>query len=62
MLGAPDTRLLGRFYRRLLGWDVVCDEPDWIMLRPPGGGTGLSFQTQEGLFLRRGLRARVSSR
>ncbi|MDQ2790849.1 MAG: VOC family protein [Actinomycetota bacterium] len=32
----------------MLGWDVVCDEPDWVMLRPPGGGTGLSFQAEEG--------------
>jgi catechol 2,3-dioxygenase-like lactoylglutathione lyase family enzyme len=48
VLGAPDARSLGGFYRRLLGWDVVADEPDWVMLRPPGGDSGLSFQTEEG--------------
>ncbi len=37
---------LGGFYRRLLGWGVVADEPDWVMLRPSGGGTGLSLQTE----------------
>ncbi|MGH3780313.1 MAG: VOC family protein [Pseudonocardiaceae bacterium] len=47
VLGAPDARLLGGFYRLLLGWDVVTDEPDWVMLRPPGGGTGRYFQTEE---------------
>ncbi len=47
VLGAPDARSLGAFYQRLLGWDVVDDEPDWVMLRPSGGGTGLSFQTED---------------
>jgi catechol 2,3-dioxygenase-like lactoylglutathione lyase family enzyme len=46
VLGSPDPRALGRFYRDLLGWDVVEDEPDWVMLRPPGGGAGLSFQLE----------------
>ncbi len=46
VLGAPDPRLLAAFYERLLGWTVVTDEPDWVMLRPPSGETGLSFQTE----------------
>ena len=46
VLGAPDARVLGAFYRDLLGWEVVDDEPDWVMLCPPGGGTGLSFQEE----------------
>ena len=45
-VGAPDPRALADFYRRLLDWDVVEDEPDWVTLRPPGGGHGLSFQTE----------------
>jgi catechol 2,3-dioxygenase-like lactoylglutathione lyase family enzyme len=45
-LDAPDARELAGFYRRLLGWEVATDEPDWVTLRPPGGGTGLSFQTE----------------
>ncbi len=47
-IGAPDARSLSEFYRRLLGWDVVEDGPDWVTLRPPGGGSGLSFQTEAG--------------
>ena len=46
VLDAPDARELAGFYRRLLGWEVATDEPDWVTLRPPGGGTGLSFQTE----------------
>ena len=45
VLDAPDPHALADFYRRLLGWRVVQDEPDWVKLRPPNGGTGLSFQT-----------------
>ncbi|MGI5131576.1 VOC family protein [Pseudonocardia sp. CA-107938] len=47
VLGAPEGRALGRFYQRLLDWEVVSDEADWFMLRPPGGGAGLSFQTEK---------------
>jgi catechol 2,3-dioxygenase-like lactoylglutathione lyase family enzyme len=45
-LDAPDARELAGFYQRLLGWEVAEDEPDWVTLRPPGGGAGLSFQTE----------------
>lgn len=43
---APDPRALADFYRRLLGWEVSADEPDWVKIVPPGGGAGLSFQTE----------------
>ncbi|TMR00800.1 VOC family protein [Actinomadura soli] len=46
VLDAPDPHALAAFYRRLLGWTVVQDEPHWVKLRPPNGGTGLSFQTE----------------
>ena len=46
VLDAPDARALAGFYRRLLGWTVEKDEPTWVTLRPPGGGPGLSFQTE----------------
>lgn len=48
VLGAPDARELARFYQRLLGWEIGQDEPDWVTLRPPDGGAGLSFQTEPG--------------
>jgi catechol 2,3-dioxygenase-like lactoylglutathione lyase family enzyme len=49
VIDAPDPRALAEFYGRLLGWPIGRDEPDWVTLRPSGGGPGLSFQT-EGAF------------
>jgi catechol 2,3-dioxygenase-like lactoylglutathione lyase family enzyme len=46
VLGAPDPQALGAFYARLLGWTVATNEPEWVMVRPPSGGTGLSFQKE----------------
>ncbi|OON82327.1 VOC family protein [Streptomyces tsukubensis] len=46
VLDAPDARELAGFYRALLGWETVDDEPGWARLKPPGGGAGLSFQTE----------------
>ena len=48
VLGAPDPQALGAFYARLLGWTVVTSHPVWVMVRPPDGGTGLSFQHEPG--------------
>jgi catechol 2,3-dioxygenase-like lactoylglutathione lyase family enzyme len=45
-LDAPDATMLADFYRRLLGWTVAADEPGWVVLRPPGGGHTLNFQTE----------------
>ncbi|RPI22397.1 MAG: VOC family protein, partial [Actinobacteria bacterium] len=46
VLDSPDARELAGFYQRLLGWELGRDEPDWVTLRPPAGGAGLSFQTE----------------
>ncbi|MGO8877744.1 MAG: VOC family protein [Acidimicrobiales bacterium] len=46
VLDAPDARSLAAFYHRLLGWPVTQDEPDWVQLSAPAGGSGLSFQTE----------------
>ncbi|RBM07341.1 VOC family protein [Streptomyces sp. PT12] len=46
VLDSPDARALARFYERLLGWDVIADEPDWAQLAEPGGPGRLSFQTE----------------
>jgi catechol 2,3-dioxygenase-like lactoylglutathione lyase family enzyme len=46
VIDAPDPRALAEFYGRLLGWPIGRDEPDWVTLRPPDGGPGLSFQTE----------------
>ena len=45
-IDAPDPAALARFYARLLGWEIEYEEPDWVKLAPPGGGAGLSFQTE----------------
>jgi catechol 2,3-dioxygenase-like lactoylglutathione lyase family enzyme len=47
VLGAPDAGTLARFYHDLLGWSYGSNEPGWVTLRPPAGGTGLSFQTED---------------
>jgi catechol 2,3-dioxygenase-like lactoylglutathione lyase family enzyme len=46
VLDAPDPYALAAFYQRLLGWTVVQKDAGWVKLRPPGGGTGLSFQAE----------------
>ena len=46
-IDAPDANALADFYRRLLGWTTGTEEPGWVILRPPGGGTTLNFQTEE---------------
>jgi predicted enzyme related to lactoylglutathione lyase len=46
VLDAPDPGALAAFYGQLLGWPVRQREPDWVTVRPPGGGAGLSFQTE----------------
>ncbi|MFC3505597.1 VOC family protein [Micromonospora krabiensis] len=46
VLDSPAPRNLAAFYERLLGWSREEDEEDWIVLRPPGGGTGLAFQRE----------------
>ena len=47
VLDTPDTHALARFYCGLLGYEIRTDEPDWVTIGPPGGGTRLSFQTEE---------------
>lgn len=46
VLDSPDADALASFYQRLLGWERDQDETDWVTLRSPDGGPGLSFQTE----------------
>ncbi|MGL5857198.1 MAG: VOC family protein [Angustibacter sp.] len=58
VLDTPDARGLAEFYRVLLGWEYrPGDAPpppgqgdergqDWLVLQPPGGGIGISFQQE----------------
>jgi len=34
------------FYGRLLGWEITLRDDDFILMRDPAGGAGLSFQEQ----------------
>jgi catechol 2,3-dioxygenase-like lactoylglutathione lyase family enzyme len=47
-IGAPDPNALADFYRTLLGWNTIVEEPGWVILRPPGGGQSLNFQEESG--------------
>ena len=46
VLDSPNARDLASFYRRLLGWEAVKEEPNWVKLSPGDGGPGLSFQSE----------------
>ena len=46
VLGTPDPRALASFYETLLGYERTQDGSEWVTLRPPGGGLGLSFQAE----------------
>jgi catechol 2,3-dioxygenase-like lactoylglutathione lyase family enzyme len=46
VIGAPDPISLARFYRDLLGWEITYESPEWVKLRRPDTGTGLSFQLE----------------
>jgi predicted enzyme related to lactoylglutathione lyase len=46
VLDAPDPTGLAEFYSRLLGWTIGDDEPDWVTVQGPHGGTKLSFQRE----------------
>lgn len=48
VLGTPDPRGLASFYRALLGWEILEEEDEWVVLRPSGGTTGLAFQLETG--------------
>ena len=51
VLGARDANALAAFYRRLLGWTVIEEEPGWVRLRPSSSAPdapGLSFADEPG--------------
>ncbi len=46
VLDCADAVALSDFYCALLGWRKTVEEPEWVLVRDPAGGTGLSFQTE----------------
>ena len=47
-IDCADADAMADFYGRLLGWEVTFREPNWVLMRDPAGGTGLSFQAEAG--------------
>lgn len=47
VVDCKDAQVTSAFYSKLLGWEITAREPDWVLMRDPCGGTGLSFQTEE---------------
>jgi hypothetical protein len=47
-LDCSDAHAMARFYGGVLGWEPTAVEPNWVLMRDPAGGTGLSFQRIEG--------------
>jgi catechol 2,3-dioxygenase-like lactoylglutathione lyase family enzyme len=46
-IDCADAEEMARFYGRFLGWPVSYRDDDFILMRDPEGGTGLSFQARE---------------
>jgi len=44
VINAQDPDELASFYERMLGWPRIMDEPDWVAIRHPSGGTAVAFQ------------------
>lgn len=51
VLGTPDPPALAEFYRSMLGWNYRDEDHEndgtWVVIKPPDGGVGLSFQLEE---------------
>lgn len=45
-LDCSDAQAMAAFYGGLLGWEPTFLEPDWVLMRNPDGGVGLSFQAE----------------
>ena len=45
-LDCHDAHAMAAFYGGLLGWEPTYVEPDWVLMRDPEGGVGLSFQAE----------------
>jgi catechol 2,3-dioxygenase-like lactoylglutathione lyase family enzyme len=45
-IDCADAEAMARFYSRILGWSISHRDDDFILLRDPDGGVGLSFQAR----------------
>ncbi len=58
-IDCADAHETADFYGRLLGWEPTIRQPNWVLMRDPGGGTGLSFQAERGYRAPRGPSSRT---
>ncbi|HWV25025.1 MAG TPA: VOC family protein, partial [Thermomicrobiales bacterium] len=47
VLDSPDPQALGKFYARLLGWEIVTSDPEWVQIRQNNQRPALSFQREK---------------
>ena len=45
-MDCADAEAMAEFYGRLLGWEVTYRDDDFVAMKDPGGGAGLSFQEE----------------
>jgi catechol 2,3-dioxygenase-like lactoylglutathione lyase family enzyme len=45
-IDCADAHAMAEFYGRLLGWEATASDSEWVLMRDPAGGTGLSFQAE----------------
>ncbi len=43
-MDCSDARAMADFYGKFFGWDITFDDGNFILMRDPNGGTGVSFQ------------------
>jgi catechol 2,3-dioxygenase-like lactoylglutathione lyase family enzyme len=46
-IDCADAPAMADFYGQLLGWEVTLRDDDFVLMRDPAGGAGLSFQERE---------------
>jgi len=46
VLDCSHAHEMAAFYGTLLGWEPTFTEPNWVLMRNPEGGVGLSFQAE----------------
>jgi catechol 2,3-dioxygenase-like lactoylglutathione lyase family enzyme len=46
-IDCSDANAMADFYGELLGWEITYRDDDFILMRDPGGGAGLSFQARQ---------------
>lgn len=46
-IDCADAEEMAAFYGKLFGWEITAGGGEWILMRDPAGGVGLSFQAEK---------------